>query len=168
MWNFIKLFSYIKFCMMTVEMRSPSPVRVRVFLVQEGVELLVRNHSSLLDARLLTGKIAEVVDTSTANNTILVNLDLVDVGRVERENTLNTYAIRDLTDGEHLGLTRTLDLDNYAAEALQTLLVTLNDFVGYGDCVTSLELGNVSVGLCPHLLIHHLDNCIFVHLVATN
>ena len=35
--------------------------------------------ATLLDASLLTGKLTEVVDTSTANNTILVNLDLVDV-----------------------------------------------------------------------------------------
>ena len=101
--------------------------------------LFVGDHSLLLDAGFLTRKVTQVVDACATNDTDLVNLDLVDVGRIEREDTLNAYAVGDFADSEHLGLARTLDLDNYAAEALQTLLVTLDDAVGYGDRVTSLE-----------------------------
>ena len=36
-------------------------------------------HTTLLDTSLLTCQLTEVVDTCTAYNTILVNLDLVDV-----------------------------------------------------------------------------------------
>ena len=55
------------------------------------------------------------------------------MGRIEGEDTLDADAVGDLADREHLGLARTLDLDNYAAEALQALLVTLDDLVRNGD-----------------------------------
>ena len=85
------------------------------------------------------------------------------MGRVEREDTLDAHAVRDLADGEHLGLARTLDLDYHAAEALKALLVTLHDAVGYGDRVSGLERRNIGIRLGPHLLVHELDDCIFVH-----
>ena len=70
---------------------------------------------------------------------------------------------RQWSDREHLGLARTLDLDNYAAETLYALLVTLDDFVGYGDRVTGLERRYIGIRLCPHLLVDELDDCVFVH-----
>ena len=133
------------------------------FFVEAVIGLLVRNLASLLDASLLTGELTQVEDTSTTYNTDLIHLDLVDVGRVEREDTLNTHAVRHLADGEHLGLARALDLDYHTTEALQTLLITLDDFVRYGDRVTSLERRYVSIRLRPHLLVYELDDCIFVH-----
>lgn len=132
-----------------------------VYVVSEISELLV--NSLLLDTGLLTGEVTEVVDTCATNYTVLVHLDVVDVGRVEGEDTLYTYAVRNLADGEHLGLARTLDLDYHTTEALQTLLVTLDDFVSYGDSITSTELRHVGISLGPCLLVYELDDCIFVH-----
>ena len=128
-----------------------------------GFLLLRAAHALLLDAGLLAGQVAQVVDACTTDDTDLVDLDLVDVGRVEREDALDTHAVRYLADREHLGLARTLDLDHYAAEALDTLLVTLDDPVGNGDRVTGLERRNIGIRLRPHLLVDELDDCVFVH-----
>ena len=128
-----------------------------------GLFLLRAGHALLLDAGLLAGQVAQVVDACAAYDTDLVDLDLVDVRRVEGEDTLHAHAARNLTDREHLGLARTLDLDNYAAETLHALLATLDDFVGYGDRVTGLERRNIGIRLCPHLLVYELDDCVFVH-----
>ena len=128
-----------------------------------GLFLLRAGHALLLDAGLLAGQVAQVVDACTTYDTDLVDLDLVDVGRIEGEDTLDADAVGDLADREHLGLARTLDLDNYAAETLYALLVTLDDFVGYGDRVTGLERRYIGIRLCPHLLVDELDDCVFVH-----
>ena len=58
--------------------------------------------------------------------------------------------VRNLTNREHLGLARTFDLDNHAAETLHALFVTLDDFVGYGDRVTGLEHGT-SASVFAHI-----------------
>ena len=122
-----------------------------------------RSHALLLDAGLLAREVAQVVDAGAANHTDLVDLDLLDVGRIEREDTLDTHAVRNLADREHLGLALALDLDNHTAEALEALLAALDDLVGHGDGVTGLERRHVGVGLGPHLLVDELDDCVFVH-----
>ena len=48
-----------------------------------------------------------------------------------------------------------VEQDNYTTEALQTLLVTLEDFVRNGDRVTGLERRNIRLG--PHLLVNEPD-----------
>ena len=111
-----------------------------------GLFLHSRRHALLLDTGLLTGQIAEVVDAGAANHTNLVDLDLLDMGRVEREDTFDAHTVGNLADGEHLGLALTLDLDNHTPEALEALLAALDDFVGNGDRVTSLERRHVGFG----------------------
>ena len=93
----------------------------------------------LLDAGLLAGETAEIVEASPTNFADAVDGDLVDERRVHREDTLDTDAIGDLADGEALANTFALDLDNYALEDLNTLLVTLLDLVGDGNRVARLE-----------------------------
>ena len=64
--------------------REPSGFSIR------PSELFLRaGHALLLDAGLLAGQIAQVVDAGAANDTDLIDLDLLDVGRVERENALH-------------------------------------------------------------------------------
>ena len=128
-----------------------------------GLFLLRAGHALLLDAGLLAGQVAQVVDACAAYDTDLVDLDLVDVRRVEGEDTLHAHAVRNLADREHLGLARAYDLDNHTAEALHALLVSLDDLVGDGDRVTGLERRHVGVSLGPHLLVDELDDCVFVH-----
>lgn len=128
-----------------------------------GLFLRSRRHALLLDTGLLTGQIAEVVDAGAANHTNLVDLDLLDMGRVEREDTFDAHTVGNLADGEHLGLALTLDLDHYTAEALQALLVTLDDLVRHGDGITGIERRYVGIRLGPQLLVYELDDCVFVH-----
>ncbi len=47
---------------------------------QYGCGLLALLHATLLDTSLLTCKVTKIVDTCTTYYTILVHLDLVDVG----------------------------------------------------------------------------------------
>ena len=60
--------------------------------VDEQCDALLRN-SLLLDTSLLTSELTEVVDTRATHDTHLVHLDLVDVGRVEGEDTLDTRSL---------------------------------------------------------------------------
>ena len=46
---------------------------------------------------------------------------MLDVGRIEGEDTLDAHTAGNLADREHLGLARAFDLDNYTAEALHAL-----------------------------------------------
>ena len=94
-----------------------------------------------LDACLLACKIAEVEDAGPAYLTDFVHLDAVDCGRLIRENSLDSDSAGYLADGERPGVgSSSTYLDNYAAETLKSLFVTLLDTIGNGDGVTSLEL----------------------------
>ncbi len=144
--------------------KNRMPFQTSCFLFPTaGLFLLRAGHALLLDAGLLAGQVAQVVDACAAYDTDLVDLDLVDVRRVEGEDTLHAHAVRNLADREHLGLARAFDLDNHTAEALHALLVSLDDLVGDGDRVTGLERRHVGVRLGPHLLVDELDDCVFVH-----
>lgn len=68
----------------------------------EKVLLLCRVDSFLFDTGFLAGEVAQVVDSRTTDHTAFVHLDMVDVRRVERENTLDAYAVRYLADGDIL------------------------------------------------------------------
>ena len=94
----------------------------------------------LLDAGLLACELAQVVKLCTAHLTTLVDLDAVDVGRLDGEDTLDTHGARHLADGDALLISMTRDADNHTTVELDTLLVTLDDLVGYSDGVTRMEL----------------------------
>ena len=49
------------------------------------------NHALLADAGSLTGKVTQIVQLGTTYLTYLVNLDRIDVGRLDGEDTLHTY-----------------------------------------------------------------------------
>ena len=59
------------------------PVLLRILLLDNG--------SLLGDASLLTGELAQVIQLSATNLTNLVHLDRIDSGRLDGEDTLNTY-----------------------------------------------------------------------------
>lgn len=99
--------------------------------------VLSSNHLTLLlNAGSLTGEVTEIVKFSATYLTTLVHLDAVDVGRLDREDTLYAYSTRHLTNGETLLVAMAADLDDHATIQLNTLLVTLDNFVSDSDGVT--------------------------------
>ena len=91
------------------------------------------------DASSFAREFPHVGDLVAADFTVLDHFDLGDRGGVDRESTFDTDTSGDLADGEALANTFALDLDNYALEDLNTLLVTLLDLVGDGNRVARLE-----------------------------
>ena len=100
----------------------------------------------LADAGLLAGEVAEVVEFGTTYLTDLVHFDAFDSGRFDGEDTLDTYGAAHLAYGETLLLAVAGDFDDYSTVELDTLLGTLDDFVGNGDGVASLEGGVLLAG----------------------
>ena len=95
----------------------------------------------LADAGLLAGEVAEIVELGTTYLTNLVHFDALDSGRLDGEDTLNTYGAGHLADGETLLLAVTGNLDDYATVELDALLRTFDNLVSYGNGVASLEGG---------------------------
>ena len=92
--------------------------------------------SLLLDASLLTGESAQIVQLGATYLTTLVHLDAVDVGRLDGEDTLYTNGTGHLANGETLLFALATDFDNDTTIELDTLLVTFHNLVGYGNGVT--------------------------------
>ena len=78
-----------------IRVKEKSSVRTEAFSCRRK-DLLRRSGSLLLDTGFLTRQVAQVVDACTTYDTDLVDLDLVDVGRIEGEDTLDTHAVRNL------------------------------------------------------------------------
>ena len=113
-----------------------------LFILFRGIDSLVFSHrrTSLLDACSLTSELAQIVELGTTHLTVLVNLDGIDVRRLDGEDTLHTNGSRHLAYGETLLVAMTVDFDNYTAEELDTLFVTLDDFVSNCHGVAGTEL----------------------------
>ena len=108
-----------------------------LFLVESDVGLLASDvDSSLLDTGLLASECTQIVKLCATYLTMLVDLDALDVRRLDWEDTLNTYGTRHLTHCEALLVSMTGNLDNYTTVELDTLLATLDNFVSDSDSVT--------------------------------
>ena len=120
---------------------------MRSLLSCSSCGLLCANRTTLLlDAGSLTCELAQVVQLSATYLTDLVDLDAIDVRRLDREDTLDTYSARHLANGEALLVTMTTNLDDDATIELDTLLGTLDNFVSDSNGVTSLELWELFAG----------------------
>ena len=96
--------------------------------------------AALLDAGLLTGEVAQVVQLGTTDLTILVDLDAVDVRRLNGEDTLHTHGTRHLANSEALLLSLTRDADDHTAVELEaTVMVSPGRKLG-----NSLPVANAS------------------------
>ena len=93
-----------------------------------------------LDTGALTAAATQVVKFCTANTASLVDLDRVDVGRKQREYTLNAYTVRNFPYGKRLGKSTSLTFDYITLEGLDTLLATFNDLIINGYVVTGFKL----------------------------
>ena len=71
-------------------MQSPFLCLLRLVLLKQV--LLASNNATLSDTSLLTSELAEVVKLSATYLTVLVDLDAVDVRRLDWEDTLYTYS----------------------------------------------------------------------------
>ena len=117
-----------------------------LFVWSNRSELLAGDDTTLSDTSLLTSELAEVVKLSATYLTVLVDLDAVDVRRLDWEDTLYTYSSRHLANGEALLVSVTRDLDYNTTVELDTLLRTLDNFVSDCDCVTRTELWELLAG----------------------
>jgi hypothetical protein len=99
----------------------------------------------LFDARFLSGDATEVENAGATDDTALVHDNLVDLGRVEREYTLDTHAVGDLAHRKCLRKSGTFTLKDNALILLDTLLVSLDDLVVNGYRVTRLEGRNFAL-----------------------
>lgn len=95
--------------------------------------------SLFLDFRSLADLVAKVVQLGATNGTVTDDLNLVDLGRVYREGTLDADGEADLADGEGLTARMTVTTDNVALEDLNTLAVAFLDAIVNLDGVTDVE-----------------------------
>src|SRR6185369_14381076 len=73
--------------------------------------------------------------------------DLLDAGRVEREDALDADVEGDFADREGRASASAVLLDDGALEHLNALLVALDDLVVHADRVAGAELGDVGAEL---------------------
>ena len=76
----------------------------------------------LLDTGSLTSELAQIVKLSATNLTYLVDLDALDVRRLDGEDTLNTNGTRHFTNSEALLVTVTCNFDHNTTIKLNIIL----------------------------------------------
>jgi len=101
-------------------------------------------HSLFLDTSALTAAGTLEVQFCTTYAAYLVQLDGLDIGGKQGESPFYAHAIGDLPYGEGSRVACTLTFDNISLEALDTLLITFNNFIVDGDVVTGFELRELS------------------------
>lgn len=111
-----------------------------------------------LDTGTLTAALTQVVQFGAAYLTRLVQHDRIDVGRQDREQTLHTNTIRDLTHCERCSCTISLLFDNISTETLDTLFTTFYNLVVNGNIVTSFE-SRMGLFSCQ-LIVNKLNCCV--------
>ena len=84
--------------------------------------------SFLFDTSFLTGKIAEIEDSSSADGATLVDIDLFDERRRDGENSFHTDTVGDLTNSKGFSGTASGALKHNALEVLDTFFVTFFDY----------------------------------------
>ena len=123
----------------SIELRSQGLAGPEPGIVLLGGGLL-DDSLGLFDTGLLTGEVAEVEYAGPADLTYLVDLYFVDERALVRENPLNADAVGYLADSERPGVRGgSANLDDHAAEVLQSVFISFFNPVGYGDGITGLE-----------------------------
>jgi hypothetical protein len=98
------------------------------------------SHSLFLDTGAFTAPGTLEVEFCATYATDLMQLDGLDVGGEQGEGPFYTHAVGDLPDRESSGVASSLALDHISLEALDTLLVTFNNFIIDSDIITGFEL----------------------------
>ena len=84
---------------------------------------------AFLDAGFLAGQIAQIVELGAANLAVALDFDLVDVRAVEREDTLDAFAIGDAAHGDGFGVAGSLAGNHGSGEYLDAFFPAFFDFV---------------------------------------
>ena len=108
-----------------------------------------------LDLGSLAHLVAQVVQLGTTDLAVTHDLDLLDLGGVHGEGTLNANAEADLADGEGLAAGMAVTTNNVALDALA---VTLGNAIVHLDRVADVERGD----FLDLLLLDSADDIHFV------
>jgi|GEM_PF-5562685 len=92
-----------------------------------------------LDTGRFTAALTEIEEFSTTYTAYFIEYDRLDIWRVQRKQTLNTYPIRDLSNSECLRGTASLTFDHITLKRLDTLFISFNDFIVNGNVIASFE-----------------------------
>ncbi len=122
----------------------------RLRLIHNGQ--LIHGHGTLTDA------LAQIMQAGTTDTATLGDFDLGNPGGMQRENTLNTFAVGNFANGEGGVHADALAGDDDACENLDTLLVTFHDAGVDFDAVSGAEFGEVRLKL---LLVDLFDDAHF-------
>ena len=101
---------------------------------------LNRKLQLLLNLCCLTLTLTEIIELSSSDLTFAYDLDVVDLGAVYGKDSLNTYAVRNTTDGDRLRKSGSLSSDNISFENLDTLLSTFLDLEVSLYVITDLNI----------------------------
>lgn len=118
----------------------------------------ILSDSFFLNPCALTASLSLEEEFGPAYLTCFVQGNRLDVGGGDWESPFNTDTIRNFSDRESGCTSLSLALDHITLEALDPLLVALNDFIIDGDVVTGLEFGKVADGC--QLLVNECDGLI--------
>src|SRR5215471_11775669 len=111
--------------------------------------------TNLADARFLADAVAKVIELGAVDVADRLDVDLLDLRRVQRERALDSDAGRLLAHRERLAHSGALALDHDPFEHLDPLPVALDHLEVDGDRVAGLEAGDVRAQLT---LLEALDD----------
>ena len=109
-------------------------------------------HSLFLDTGALTAAFTLEVQLGAAYPADLIYIDGLNIGGEQGKGSFHTHTIGNLTHGEGGCMPFSLTLNDFAFEALDTLLVSFQDLIVHRDIVTGLELRKLSFS--RQLLVH--------------
>ena len=113
--------------------------------------VFLRKESDLLfNLCCLTNSVTQIVELRAANLRLTEYYNLVNVGRVDREGLLHTYAVGNTSYGEGLGNAAAMSGNNGTLEKLDSFLLALSDTDVNLYTVTDLELRNLSLQLLTY------------------
>ena len=126
--------------------------KLRFLCLDEG-----SNSDEFFYLSCLTYAFTNVVEFSTANFTTAGNVNLNNVGRVERESLFYADTVSDLSNGKGFSDAAVLLSDYETVKKLNSFSATFFNLVVYNDRITDFELGN----FCLQLLV--CESLKFIH-----
>ena len=97
------------------------------------------SHAFFTDPGALTATATLVEQFGAAHLAGFIQHNGVNIGRIEREQTLNADSVRDLANGEACSMTLALPFDHIAFKRLDTFFVSFYDLVIHGNIVPGFE-----------------------------
>src|SRR4051812_28103293 len=98
--------------------------------------------AALGDTRRLAGAATQIIKLGAPNDALADDLDRIDVGRIEREHTLDAFAERNLTDGEAAAHALVRARDAHALIGLDTAAFAFDHLHADLERIARTELGD--------------------------